>query len=394
MIYSITASKDATIYEGTGASTDLSTQFMNTGGDEISERGKIISSSQTVNTYNSRMLLYFPIDWSVIGTASIWTTASDASFLNMRAAAGAAIPRSHSLSIHPLSQVWDVGVGRKGNRPKTSDGVSWTNYAGESSAGQAWLTSSYPTGITGSNGVTRDGGGTWHTSSVSTYEYNMDTNPNESLDMRVDVNNILSDWSSSVITNKGFIVKLSSSFDGAENLESNKYQYGTIKYFSRNTHTIYPPKLEICWNDRIYTTGSLEVLNMSDHEGVFFYIKNNRGSYKRGSKIRLYTPGREKYPVKTFGTTSAELAIKHISTEEEICYSIIDLKTNEVIIPHDSKYTQLSCHTTLGNYFEIYADSLFEERDYRVRLRHAPDRENDNSDYSYYDIKDTFKVVR
>tara|TARA_R100000908_G_scaffold56246_1_gene31646 strand:+ start:5525 stop:6748 length:1224 start_codon:yes stop_codon:yes gene_type:complete len=407
MIYTLTASRDATIYEGSGASTGLSTKWMNTGGDEILERGKIISSSQTVNTYNSRMLLYFPIDWSVIGTASYWTTASDA-YLNLFATEGAAIPRSHSLSIHPISKNWDVGIGRAGNRPKTTDGVSWVNYKGEDTTGQAWpiINAQLVAGETMSNGVTNTGGGSWWTSSVAVHEYNYNTNPNESLDMRVNVKNILSDWSQSTaigssgypITNHGFLIKLSGSFGYGSSLanqtsfEHDKYKYGMIKYFSRNTHTIYPPKLEICWDDKVYNTGSLSVLDMTDPGNVFFYIKRNRGAYKRGSKIRFYTPGRAKYPTKTYGNTSANLAIKHVTESANICYSIIDVKTNETIIPHDNTYTHLSCHSTLGNYFEIHSDSLFEERDYRIQLRY---RETTASvDYSYFDIKDTFKVVR
>ncbi len=413
MIYTITASRDATIYEGSGASTGLSTKWMNTGGDEILERGKTISSSQTVNTYNSRMLLYFPIDWSIIGTASVWETQSsdgsdrDSAYLNLFATEGAAIPRSHSLSIHPVSKNWDVGVGRAGNRPKTTDGISWVNYKGEDTTGHAWpiINAQLVAGETMSNGVTNQGGGTWWTSSVAVHEYNYNTNPNESLDMRVNVKDILSDWSQSEaigssgnpITNNGFLIKLSGSFgygSSAANqtsFEHDKYKYGMIQYFSRNTHTIYPPKLEICWSDQSWAVGSLSTLDMSDTGNVFFYLKNNRGSYKRGGKIKFWTQGRLKYPVKTYGNTSAALAVKY-TLQNTMCYSIIDCKTSERVIHFDNTYTALSCHSTKGNFFEIYSDSLIEERDYRIQLRHRPTTAS--TDYSYYDIKDTFKVVR
>jgi hypothetical protein len=68
-------------------------------------------------------------------------------------------------------------------------------------------------------------------------------------------------------------------------------------------------------------------------------------------------------------------------------YSIIDAKTNETIIPYDSNYTKVSANAE-GNYFEIYSDSLFEDRYYKIQLRYG------TSDYSYYDIKDLFKIVR
>ena len=119
---------------------------------------------------------------------------------------------------------------------------------------------------------------------------------------------------------------------------------------------------------------------------VFFYLKNNKGAYKRGSKIRFWCIGREKYPVKTHGTTSAEHAIKPLSGSS-LQYSILDAKTGETVIPYDSTYTKVSANAK-GNYFEIYSDSLFEERLYKIQLRYG------TSDYSYYDIKDLFKVVR
>ena len=130
---------------------------------------------------------------------------------------------------------------------------------------------------------------------------------------------------------------------------------------------------------------------MSDPGAVFFYLKNNRGSYKRGGKIKFDVNGRLKYPVKTYGTTSAELDVKYIPSGT-VCYSIIDCKTDETIIPYDASYTELSCHATSGNYFCIYSDSLFEERNYRIQLRYRPS--TTSTDYSYYNIKDTFRVIR
>ena len=53
MRYSITAKKDATIYERSGS--------MNTGIDEILELAKVVSSSDTTNIYNSRALIKFDL---------------------------------------------------------------------------------------------------------------------------------------------------------------------------------------------------------------------------------------------------------------------------------------------------------------------------------------------
>jgi hypothetical protein len=394
MIYSIFESKggvlggiarDTTIYEGAASKINLDTEFMNTGIDEILTLEKIISSSKTPLTYNSRILLDFEIDWTKISNNTPWS--SSKAYLNLYTAEAKRIGAYFEVTAHPVSESWISGLGRYGNKPKTLEGASWKNYSGKGTAGNRWTTGSFTSQGTGSN-LNETGGGTWYTASFGYQEIYEGL----TTDLRMDVTNILTDWSSSVYYNEGFIIKKSGSAEyTASDYEKNDVDYGDLKYFSSNTHTVYPPRLEICWDDKVYNTGSLSALDMSDTGGVFFYLKNNRGSYKRGSKVRLYTLGREKYPVKTFFTTSAELSIKHISSDKDICYSIIDVKTDETIIPHDRIYTALSCHATKGNYFEFYSDSLFEDRHYKIQLRYA---DSGSTDYSYYNIKDTFKVTR
>jgi len=393
MIYSIYSKKDATIYEGTAASEDVDTEYMNTGIDEILEIQKIVSSSLTANTYNSRALVYFDIDWSKINAGSASTAASNSMYLNLYTAQSLVIPYSYNLVVHPISESWDMGLGRYGNKPRVTDGVSWTNRSGDGTSGTPWVTASgagplnsgFLTTGTGSNGQTNNGGGTWYTASFATQSFT-----HESTDIRMDVTNITLDWSSSEYPNEGFITKRSgSTATPATNQEGDTNKYGSLQFFAENTHTVYPPRLEICWNDKAWATGSLSALDMSDTGAVFFYLRNNRGNYKRGGKIRFYISGREKYPVKTYGTTSAELDITY-TPNNLVCYSIKDVKTNETIIPYDDTYTNLSCHSTKGNYFDLYSDSLFEERDYKIQLRYKAAAAS--TDYSYYDIKDTFKV--
>tara|TARA_R100000315_G_C5232416_1_gene143449 strand:- start:1170 stop:2348 length:1179 start_codon:yes stop_codon:yes gene_type:complete len=392
MIYTIYSKKDATIYEGTGAAADIDTFYQNTGIDEILEIQKLVSSSTTANTYNSRILTHFDIDWTKINAGSASKAAHNRIYLNYFTTEVNQIPYSYSLVVHPVSQSWSMGIGRKGHRPKTLDGVSWKNRYGDGTNGVLWMTASaglpnpWPGAKgTGSNGPTVTGGGNWYTKSFSDLVFN-----HENTDLRFDVTDIGLDWSSSYYPNNGFIVKRSGS-QGAYKAEADELNYGTLKFFAENTHTVYPPRLEICWKDETHTgTDSLEDLDMSDTGAVFFYLKNNRGSYKRGGKIRFWTYGREKYPVKTYGTTSAELAIKTISSSL-LNYSIIDVRTNETIIPYDHFFTRISANSK-GNYFEIYSDSLMEEREYKIQLRYRPSE--NSTDYTYYDIKDTFKVVR
>ena len=65
--------------------------------------------------------------------------------------------------------------------------------------------------------------------------------------MRMDVTDITKKWLSSSIANEGFIVKRSGSIG---NLDSNTDEgstsrLGNFAFFSRDTHTIYQPKLEV-----------------------------------------------------------------------------------------------------------------------------------------------------
>jgi hypothetical protein len=354
MIYSIYPNKSATLYQ------EHST--MNTGQDEVVTIEKIVSSSLTSELYNSRALVEFDIDWANLAILGLPTdmTNSASAYLNLYTVDGRALAITDTIDIRATSESWGQGLGRETNLPKTTVGVSW-DYKDDTTL---WSVS---------------GSSTHSAYSASQILTTEDT------DLRFDVLDILSAWSASTINNDGFCIKRSDTF------ETDGNRRGALQYFSANTHTVYPPRLEICWSDYSNNTGSLAPLDMSDTGAVFFYLKNNRGSYKRGGKIKFDINGRLKYPVKTWANKSAELGIYRVAAQL-LHYSIIDCKTEEVIIPYSDPYTNVSVDSTIGNYFEIYSDSLFEERDYRIQLRYRPGISSLN--YSYYNIKDTFKIER
>ena len=70
---------------------------------------------------------------------------------------------------------------------------------------------------------------------------------------------------------------------------------GYIRYFSRETHTIYVPKLTMYWDNSTYTTGSLSLIDTESYD-VYTRVKP---TYKDTeiAKIRLF--GRDKYPQKS-----------------------------------------------------------------------------------------------
>jgi hypothetical protein len=86
------------------------------------------------------------------------------------------------------------------------------------------------------------GGGTWYTSSASqTFNY-------QTSDIDMDVTNIVMSWISGSIPNNGFILISS------DELQSTGSGF-TLKFFSRDTNTIYYPYLDVMWLGNGVTSG-------------------------------------------------------------------------------------------------------------------------------------------
>jgi hypothetical protein len=140
---------------------------------------------------------------------------------------------------------------------------------------------------------------------------------------------------------------------------------GNLQFISRETHTIYPPKLNISWDDSVYITGSLSQITADDN--FLIYSPNLERSYNDKSKVKIRIIGREKYPIKNYSTSSVYTTVtKCLPTSSY--YSIIDATSQDVIIPFNDKYTKLSCDAN-GNYFKFWMSSLQTERIYRLLIK-------------------------
>ena len=392
MIYSITASKDATLYEN--IQEGIYSSSMNTGIDEVLNIEKVVSSSFGSGPWNSRVLIQFDIPNSVYSGSDSIDTFKNADGTQFTPPTSSlklyAIDKStnhdhtDNLNIRTLmvSQSWTEGHGRNSNKPITHDpGCSW-KYTKGSSAATQW---------SDEYGIIRSGASTHSISGISQVAktYVQQTN---NYDYEVDVSEFVSYITNSAgaygvnrVENNGFLI-CKERVD-----ELSAYQKGNLAFFSTNTHTIYQPRLEFKWDDSKFATGSLSELNTTDASSVFLYLKNNRGNYKYGEKVKFRIQGREKYPVKTFGNTSANLSIKFLPSGSAF-YSIKDLKTGESILPYDDHFTKLSCDST-GNYFEMFTSNLSPERYYQIEIKLKAS--GSASDIiGYYPIKDIFKVVR
>ena len=335
-VYKIFPTKDASIYSYYPSK--------NAGIDEILDISLYESIDGTAEV--SRALLAFSnTDIADILTNKI-ASKNYKAYLKLYLANNSSIPLDYTLYCHPISQSWNMGTGRAANVPSTTDGVSWkysTSLSGSSfTSNNINSTSSYSTNV---------GGGSWFTSSLlaATQSFNYSSNK----DIEIDVTNAIS---GSFYSN-GFIIKHSSDLE---------FKTGSVfetKYFSTDTHTIYPPCLELRWNDFIYNTGSLSVVSS---DNIVITLSNNKGEFQEDSVNRFRVNTRDKNPTRTFQTTSLYLNNKVLPTSSY--YAIKDIKTDEFIIDFDTTFTKLSCDST-GNYFDIYMNGLQPERYYKILIK-------------------------
>tara|TARA_B100000902_G_scaffold394475_1_gene450899 strand:+ start:1428 stop:2483 length:1056 start_codon:yes stop_codon:yes gene_type:complete len=351
MIYSIFPSKDTTLYEAS--------ESVNTGLDSILEITKVVSESNAPGLSNTRIALGFditPISKS-INSGSV--TMQDA-YLNLYISKAEAIPYNYTLCAKNVLQSWDMGIGKLSHNPETMTGASWV-FTDES----------------GSTKWTVAGGTTGSIITSQSFTY-------ESGDARINVSEsfggFLSSSDSDVAGSRGWLIMRS----GSE--EVNNKRYGSLKFFSVDTHTIYPPKLDVCWDDSSWETGSLTKLSSSE---ALVYIKNNKFEYKSSTRTRFEVRGRDIFPVQSYGTESAALTSYYLPSSSY--YSIKDANSEDTVIPFDDNYTKLSC-TSNGNYFDLFMDGLQAERTYRIVIK-VEDRTY-TGQVEYFDNNNLFKVTR
>lgn len=343
------ASHDATIY--------LIQPDQNTGRDEILEISKtFIGILRDV----SHPLIKFNIAEisSSIQTGEITGSSAD---LILRETESTEIPINYEIFLHPISQSWDMGIGTKYDEISTEH-VTWKTRKSDIN----WLSGSvYNTAnTTGSdildlNNDTTDSigsyitgsGGVWYTTySVSqSLEY-------QSSDLILNVLAPVNAWLNSDIENNGWILKLSNV------IESNNVDYGRLQYFSKETNTIYQPKLRIGWDDSAFNTGSLSALTSDDIKITFKRLKTE---YKVDSKPKIRVVGREKYPLKTYASQYSYTDIKYLPTSSY--YQIKDAISDDIIIPF-SNYSKLSCDSS-GNYFNLNLKNWETNRDYFIEIK-------------------------
>ena len=328
-----TSSYDASVY--------LQQPEQNAGRDEILEVGKLYygSTKDIARTF-------IKFDVSNLETGSNWKA-----YLNLKSANSEEIPLQYTIYANAVSQSWTMGTGTKFDNV-TSDGISWKYRNGIDSwqdnviAGTAVFTP-------GTTGSANAEGGTWYTGSEASQSFN-----NEPDDVRMNVTDIINLWLSGSLTNNGFVIHHSL------NTESDSLDYGILKFFSKETNTIYQPKLEIVYNDFTFATGSLAPVTGSAEDGYKVVITNLKREYTTNTKVKMRIKGRDMYPLKSFGTSFAYDQSKYITN---IYYQLEDYITGEIVFPF-GEYTKVSCDST-SNYFIMNLNTLPKNRTYKLKLK-------------------------
>ena len=253
------------------------------------------------------------------------------------------------LAIQPISQSWVEGVGKFGDNPKNTHGCSWDNY-------------SKPIGLS-SNAWTSPGGDVLSVSSST------QTFSSETTDINANVTDMVNMWINGEENNFGMLIR----FSGAQ--ETDLIRQANLKFFSRNTHTIFSPRLEVRWDDHLpctgSNTGSLTQITSSGLADNFLYMKGLREEYKVGERVKFRVGARKRYIQKTFNT-SVQTVTGSFIPEGSGSYAIKDVATDEFIVPFEdidgNTYTKLSCDSE-SNYFIQWLDGFYPDRVYKILLK-------------------------
>jgi len=312
--------KDATIYEV------FST--LNTGYDEILEVGKLKSDREYINGAVRSLIQFDLTDLQGAPTES-------SVFLNLTVAHAEKLHQDEFIYLCKVSSSWNEGSGYSMQTPFVSDdGVTWK---------------------------IKTSGSTWN---VSGSDYLTDVVVSQSVsditndELRINVTDLIAPMisGSSVTSNYGLIMFFTGS---SEDEVSNE---GNIRFFSRQTHTVHEPRLELAWLNQTFNTGSLSALTNFDVE---LSPKNLKDRYIKNEKSKLYFTVRDKYPSKTYTNTSRFRNKYYLPSGSQ--FSIVDAGSGTTVVPFD-QYSHVDCDS-VASYVLLDTTPLYKNRFYDLTLK-------------------------
>jgi hypothetical protein len=344
-------------------------------------------------------------------------------FLKLKASSTSEVPLDYKIYAYPVSKSWDMGIGRYDTDGLGSFGASWYYNTTQNTA-SLWYS---PTASTvtynfsdylltaslGPSASFQNGGATWFynvpstysqpTSNISSSFYNVSSASvyissfcSSSLsgsslicsqsysystsDIYMDVTSIVKGWICGCVPNNGFILISSLELVQSDDINS------SIRFFSKETNTIYQPYLDVKWDDSTYSTGSL--IPLTGFNPYTVVVKNVGREYKFGSVPRINIFAREKAPLKNFvkGYQQSQYLSSSLLPSDSY-YAIKDNESENFVIDFDD-YTKLSCDGAI-HYFRLDTTGLPVERYYRILIKTEI-----NGEIVIFDNGNIFKVSR
>ena len=327
--------------------------YGNAGLDEILEIAGYPDPTDAAIGRTNRTLIQFRTTDIANAVDNIITGSISAS-IHLSLANASELPASYTINAYPISQSWTNGTGRGSDTPVNRTGCSWQHRGAGTNTWDSLGSDFISNGVSGS--ITND--------LTSTH------------DLDIDVTNIISSHYSSSLPNNGILLKLE---DAYENYTS---QSISLKYFSADTNTIFPPYLEFKYDDSSYSSTLTEL----DTDVATVSIKNNKEKYSDSDIVKFRVSARPKYPTRTF--TTGSIYLTEYKLPQQTYYGIKDEFSGEMIVDFDTAYTKVSADNT-SCYFNIYMDSFQPERHYRLLIKSVI-----NGSTVVFDNKNIFKVVR
>ena len=370
----------------------------------------------------SRILIQF--DLTSISSSLLTGDINNGSkfFLKLKASSTSEVPLDYKIYAYPISKSWDMGIGRYDTDGIGSFGANWY-YNTTQNTSSLWYSSTASTVtynfsdylLTSSLGSSsfQNGGATWFynvpstylqpTSSTSSSFYNVYSGSKyissfcssslsgsslicsqlysySTSDIYMDVTPIVKSWICGCVPNNGFILISSLELVQSDDINS------SIRFFSKETNTIYQPYLDVKWDDSVYSTGSL--VSLTGFNPYTVVIKNVGREYKFGSVPRINIFAREKAPLKNFvkGYQQSQYLSSSLLPSNSY-YAIKDNESENFVIDFDD-YTKLSCDGAI-HYFRLDTTGLPVERYYRILIKTEIDGE-----IVIFDNGNIFKVSR
>ena len=351
MYHFIFPTQTAWISSGSSTITGESFKDQNFGRDQILEVKKFFYNNKF--DHQTRALINFSGDSFTEMSNSIanGTIVNPKFYLKLYEAEGnSELSEEYKLAVQPISQSWVEGTGKFGDRPKNTNGCSWDNRSNP---------------IGGTELVWSGSGGSPVSSSYNSFiSASVQSFSNQSPDVDVEVTDMVNGWLKGQYSNNGMLIR----FSGSQETDSSTF--GHLKFFSRHTHTIYSPKLEVRWDDHSpctgSNTGSLTQLTSSGLADNYLYMKGLRESYRENERVKFRVGARKRYIQKTFASSVQTISGSFIP-ESSGSYAIKDVATDEYIVPF-SGYTSMSCDSE-SPYFIQWLDGFYPDRVYKILLK-------------------------